>query len=121
MNFENKQFKMGRFCERICTMRGDFTEVMEWIDFVNNISREFDIQLNEKILLASIKLNYNKILIVKVVRKNYYLVGKWNKNIEGRIEINLEKGGILYLENDKIKLLKEDKMIDVILRKLEDE
>jgi hypothetical protein len=117
MNFENKQFKMGRFCERICMMRGDFQIVEEWCEFVNNISREFGVELNDKILLASIKLNYDGELITRVGRKNYYIVGEWNRKPTG-INIDTERGGILYIEDNKIKLLKEDEIINKILQKM---
>ena len=121
MNFENKQFKMGRFCERICMMRDDFREVNEWISFVNEISREFDVKLNDKILLASIKLNYDfdEKIIIKVGRQNYYLVGKWNENSNHTgIEIKSVYGGIIYIQDDKIKLLDVDIKINLILQKI---
>ena len=121
MNFENKQFKMGRFCERICMMRDDFRQVDEWISFVNEISREFDVKLNDKILLASIKLNYDfdEKIIIKVERKKYYLVGKWNENsnLHG-IEIESTDGGIIYIQDNKIKLLDVDFKINLISRKI---
>ena len=107
MNFENKQFIMGRFCERIYIMRDDYqNNVKEWVDFMNDILREFGIGLNDKILLASIKLNYNfdeEIDIYKINKKKYYLVGgRFEK-----IEYYGVSWGLLILENKKITLLND--------------
>jgi hypothetical protein len=88
---------------------------------MNNISQELDVKINKDVLLASIKLNYDKHLIAKNGRTTYYLVGKWSNSIEDKIHIDLDTGnvGILYLEDNKIKLLKDIIHIDRILRILQ--
>jgi hypothetical protein len=118
MNFENKQFRMGRFCERVSIYGCEFNEIKEWISFINSISREFDIQLNEKILLASLKLSYgfDEEMIIKVGRKNYYLVGNVSRIITDYIDGYTT--GILFIENDKVELLKRDEIINKILQKM---
>ena len=118
MNFENKQFKLGRFCERICMMRNEYVDVSDWVQFINCNLKELDLKINKDVLLASIKLNYDKHLIARDGRTTYCLVGKWSNSIEGKIHIDLDNGnvGILYLSDNKIKLLTDIIHIVRILR-----
>jgi hypothetical protein len=111
MNFENKQFKLGRFYERIYLCIQDFA-IGEQMDFINGVSRELEVQLTDELALACVHLSYihqtsrqRKGIpdVVKYKRKKYYMFGNWNN-------LDTEEGdlSILYIKNGKL-----EKMCDV--------
>jgi hypothetical protein len=88
MNFENKQFKLGRFYERISSFIEDFA-IGEQMDFINGVSREFKIQLTDELVFECVKLSFyhqtkgmpyhEDVCVVKYKRKKYYMFGDWNR------------------------------------------
>jgi hypothetical protein len=87
MNFENKQFKLGRFYERISSCIQDFP-IREQMDFINGVSREFGVQLTDELVFECVKLSFyyqthympshEDMCVVKYKRKKYYMFGDWN-------------------------------------------
>jgi hypothetical protein len=87
MNFENKQFKLGRFYERIYLCIQDFA-IGEQMDFINGVSRELKVQLTDELVFECVKLSFHHqthsmpshedVCVVKYKRKKYYMFGDWN-------------------------------------------
>jgi hypothetical protein len=88
MNFENKQFKLGRFYERISSCIEDFP-IREQMDFINGVSKEFGVQLTDELVFECVKLSFHHqtkgmpyhedMCVVKYKRKKYYMFGDWNR------------------------------------------
>lgn len=124
MNFENKQFKLGRLCDRVISQTKHYENLREWINFVNDVIKELSLDINEKILISLIKFydgHFDEKLFYcsrKIARKNYFLVGEWNENDNhDDIEFDEQLGGIVYLENGKIELLIDENKIKQISKK----
>lgn len=100
-------------------------KLYEWISLVDYIlTRELGIKINEKNLIALIKSydrNFDENTFYsyqKIGNKNYFLVGEWNENKNhDNIEFDEDYGGIVYLENGKIKLLLDNNTIKLISKK----
>ena len=142
MNFENKQFKLGRFYERISSCIGDFA-IGEQMNFINGVSREFKIQLTDELVFECVKLSFyhqthgmpahEDVCVVKYKRKKYYMFGDWNRldtnmSFSDLTEIILglrpksehflsdEDRVILHIENGKLERTYDSSVVNGILK-----
>jgi hypothetical protein len=142
MNFENKQFKLGRFYDRISSCIEDFP-ISEQMDFINGVSRELKVQLTDELAFECVKLSFyhqthgmpyhEDVCVVKYKRKKYYMFGDWNNlnkdmSFSDLTEIILglrpesdyflddEKRVILYIENGKLKRTYDSSVVNGILK-----
>jgi hypothetical protein len=141
MNFENKQFKLGRFYERISLCIQDFA-IGEQMDFINDVSREFGVQLTDELVFECVKLSFHHqtngkyhedMCVVKYKRKKYYMFGDWyrldkNMSFSDLTEIILglrpesehflsdEARVILHIENGKLERTYDSSVVNGILK-----
>jgi beta-lactamase class D len=142
MNFENKQFKLGRFYERISLCIKNFA-IGEQMNFINGVSRELEVQLTDELAFECVKLSFyyqthympshEDMCVVKYKRKNYYMFGDWyrlNQHMspneffpiilglipESEHYLNDEDRVILHIENGKLERTYDSSVVIEILK-----
>lgn len=121
MDFNNKQFKLGRFFERAMMFINEFDTLPEKVEFINNITQEFKIDLKHYYLEHLFEESFNDFDERIYNSIYYYLVPEMDcDSIATRNFDDTPIQYVIYVENNKLVIIDGNEK-DELIKKIEDD
>jgi len=119
MNFDNKQFRLGRLCQIVLNERCEF--LCDWIYSLNRNLKDFGLLIDNNLLEALLKFYNQENIKIKVGRMIYFVIGNIKKIDNEFISTCENKSGIIHIENNKVMMINRHHLKNEIFRKVFDE
>lgn len=121
MNFNDKQFKLGRFLERMTAHQDEFDSLPEKVEFINEIAQELKLNLKNDYLEYLLGESFNYFYEQLYESTFYYLVPEMDDvSIATRNFDDNDTEYVIYIEDGRLKIIDGDEK-DELIEKIEDD